>query len=181
VANRVLTPVVIVVPVVIAVLVATVVVVPVPYLMAVPVRLVPVAISIAIPSYLAAAVPAVVSVMIIACHTWISRKAPVVAVIGVVIISAAVVGIVIVSHAVPETRIIAETRFVGAPPLPVLPLALTVQTVVLHIVVMALCQPLAIGVIVVSAPVVAAVSVIRPGAIPVLGAAGKGQRSKNHS
>jgi hypothetical protein len=117
--------------------------------------------------------------MIIAYGARISGKAPVVAVIGVVVISAAIVSIVIVPHTVAESRIIAEACFVGAPPLPVFPLALTVQAVVLHIVVMALCQPLAVGVIVVSAPVVAAVSVIRTGVVPVLGAAGKGQRSNN--
>jgi hypothetical protein len=156
-----LAPVVVVVPVVIAVLIATIVVVPVPHLMSVPICLVSVAISIAVPSYLAAAVPAVVAVMIVAYRTRVSGKAPVVAVIGVVVISAAVVGIVIVPPAVVETGIIAETCFVGAPPLPVLPLALTVQAVVLHIVVMALRQPLAVGVIVISAPVVAPVSVIR--------------------
>jgi hypothetical protein len=172
------------------VFVAMIVVVAVPilavsYLMAVPICLVAVAISIAVPSYLAAAVPTVVAVMIIAYGALISRKAPAVGVIGVVVISAAVVSIVIVPHhagIVAEARVVilAEARFVGAPPLPVLPLALTVQAVVLHIVVVALCQPLAVGIIVVSAPVVAA-SVIRTGVVPVLGAAGEGKRSKDQS
>jgi hypothetical protein len=159
-----------------------------------------VAISIPVPSYLPAAVPAVVAVMIIDYRALISRKAPV---IGVVVFSAAVIAIMVVPYnsrvgaeavvvavtisiteaviiAVAEARILAEARFVGAPPLPVLPLALTVQAVVLHIVVMALREPLAVGVIVVSAPIVAA-AVIRAGVVPVLGAAGKDQRSKNQS
>jgi hypothetical protein len=99
------------------------------------------------------------------------------AVIVAVTISITEAVIIAVAEArVIEARIIAEASFVRTPPLPILPLALAVQAVVLHIVVMALCQPLPVGIIVVSAPVIAA-AVIRSGTVPVLGAAGKGQRS----
>jgi len=173
------------VPVVIVVFifVATVVVVPVPNLMAVLVGSVSIAVSIPVPSYLPVVVDppvigvvvisaAVVAIMVVPYNSRVDAEAVVVAV--TISITEAVI------IAVAEARIIAEARFVGAPPLPVFPLALTVQAVVLNIVVVPLCQPLAVGVIVVSAPVVAP-SVIRAGVVPVLGAAGEGQRSKNQS
>jgi hypothetical protein len=142
-----------------------------------------VAISVTVPSYLPATIAppiisvvvisaAVVAIMVVPYNSRVAAEAVVVAV--TISITEAVI------IAVAEARIIAEARFVGAPPLPVFPLALTIEAVVLNIVVVPLCQPLAIGVIVVRAPVVAP-SIIRIGAVPVLGAAGEGQRSKNQS
>src|SRR6476659_9923469 len=98
-----------------------------PHFVAVPVCLVAIAISISIPRYLAAAVPAV---MIIDYRALISRKAPVAAVVGIVIVSPAVVSVVIVPDAVAETRIISEARFILPTPFPIFPLALTVEPVV---------------------------------------------------
>ena len=135
----------------IVVFVAMVVVVPVPHLVAVPVTLVAISVSVSIPSYLAAAVPAVIAIMIIDYGTLISGKAPVVAIICVVVISAAVVSIMIVpDRAVAEARIIAEARFIGATPFPIFPLTLTAQPVVLDIVIAAFSQPLPVIRIVVS-------------------------------
>jgi hypothetical protein len=154
-----LTPVVIVIPVVIAVFVATFA-----YFVAIPVCLMAIAVSISIPRYLPAAVPAVVAVMIIDYRALISRKAPVVAVVGIVIVPAAVVSVVVIPDAITEARVVAEariiseSRFIRASPLPIFPLALTVQPVVLDIVVPALGQPFPIVRIVVS--VVAAGSAI---------------------
>jgi len=174
---------VVVVPVAIMIAVLVLAVLAVSYLMPVLVVAVTVAIAISVPSYLTAAVdppvigvvftsPALVAIMVVPYNSRVAAETVVVAV--TISITEAVI------IAVAEARIIAEARFVGAPPLPVFPLALTVQAVVLNIVVVPLCQPLAVGVIVVSAPVVAP-SVIRTGVVPVLGAAGEGQRSKNQS
>ena len=126
-----------------------------PHFMAVPVCLVAIAVSISIPRYLAAAVPAVVAVMIVDYRALISRKAPVAAVVGIVIVSPAVVSVVIVPDAVAETRIISEARFILPTPFPIFPLALTVEPVVFDVVIPALGKPFPIIRIVVS--VVAAV------------------------
>jgi len=114
-----------------------------PHIVAVSVCLVAIAVSVSLPSYLAAAVPAVVAVMIID-YRALSRKAPVVAVVGIVIVSPAVVSVVIVPDAVAETRIISEAGFILPSPFPIFPLALTVEPVVLHVVVATLGQPLAV-------------------------------------
>jgi hypothetical protein len=126
-----------------------------PHFMAVPVCPVTIAISISIPRYLAAAVPAVVAVMIVDYRALISRKAPVVAVVGIVIVSPAVVSVVIVPDAVAETWMISEARFILPTPFPIFPLALTVEPVVFDVVIPALGKPFPIIRIVVS--VVAAV------------------------
>jgi hypothetical protein len=153
-------------------------VIAVPHVVAIPVCLVAIAVSISLPSYLPAAIPAVIAVMIIDYGALISRKASIVAIIRVVVISPAVISVVIVPDAVAEPRIVPESCFVLASPFPVFPLALTVEPVVLHIVVPALCQPLPVIRIVVS--VVASGAVIASGAIvgiispiPVLRASGR--------
>jgi hypothetical protein len=116
--------------VVIAVFVAIFVVI-FPHLMAVPICLVAVAISISIPRYLPATVsPSVISVMVV---------------------SPPIVGVVIVpDNAVAEARIISEARFILAAPFPIFPLALAAQSVVLDIVIPAFSQPLPVIRIVVS-------------------------------
>jgi hypothetical protein len=131
-----------------------------------------VAVSIAIASYLPAAVPAVVAVMIV---PYCVR-----------VVAPAVVAIMVVPYCawiVAPARIIAQTRVIGSPPLPIFPLAFTAQPVELDIVIVPLRQPLAIGVIIVSAPVIRATavraSVIRTRVVPVLGAPGKCQRSQD--
>ena len=125
-----------------------------PHIVAISVCLVAIAVSVSLPSYLAAAVPAVVAVMIID-YRALSRKAPVVAVVGIVIVSPAVVSVVIVPDAVAETRIISEAGFILPSPFPIFPLALTVEPVVFDVVIPALGKPFPIIQIVVS--VVAAV------------------------
>jgi hypothetical protein len=161
----------IVIFVVIVVFVVTSVVIAVPHIVAIPVCLVAVAVSISLPSYLPAPVPAVISVMIIDYRALISRKAPIVAVVGIVVVSAAVISVVIVPDAVAEARIVPEARFVLPTPLPIFPLALTAQPVVLDIVISALSQPFPIIRVVVS--VIASGAVIRViSPIPVLRASG---------
>jgi hypothetical protein len=125
----------------------------------------PVAISIAVARYLAISVPAAIAV--IPYCAWI--------------IAPAVVAVVIIPYCtrvVAPARIIAQTRIVRPPPFPIFPLALAVQPVVLNVVVIPLCQPLAIGIVVIIAAVVGAsirTSVIRARVVPVLGAPGKSQ------
>jgi hypothetical protein len=93
------------------------------------------------------------------------------AVIGVVVIPAAVIAVMIVcvtpigciALIVPESRVLVEASFILASPFPIFSLALTVEPVVLHIVIPALCQPLPVIRIVVS--VVASGTVIASGAI----------------
>jgi hypothetical protein len=110
------------IPVVVAVFVVIFVVV-LPHLMAVPVCLVAIAVSISIPRYLPATVPP--------------------SIVSVMIVSSPVIGIMIVpDYAVAEARIVSESCFVLASPLPIFLLALTIEPVVLDIVVPALCQPL---------------------------------------
>jgi hypothetical protein len=119
-------PVVIVIAVLVMVLVAIF-----PHVMAIPVVPVAIAISISLPSYLPAAVPPPI--------------------ISIMVVSAAVVGVMVVPYRmIAEARIVAETRFVLASPLPVFPLAFTAQPVVLDIVIPALSQPLTVIRIVVS-------------------------------
>jgi hypothetical protein len=142
-----------------------------PHIVAIPVCLVAIAISIPLPSYLPVAVPPpIIAVMIIDYRTLISRKAPIVAVVGIVIVSAAVVSVVIVPDVVAEARIISEARLVLASPFPVFPLAFAVQPVVFHIVIPALGKPFPIIRVVVS--VVASGAIIRVISIPVLCASG---------
>jgi hypothetical protein len=132
--------------VVIAVLIATIVMVPILYFVAIPVCLVAIAVSISIPSYLPAAVrPAIISVMVIRVTT-----------IGCVALILA------------EARIIAETRFILASPIPIFLLAFTVEPVVLDVVIPAFGKPLAVVRIIL--PVVAAISAVRVRivSIPVL-------------
>jgi hypothetical protein len=145
----------IVIFVVIPVFVATVVVVPVPRLVAIPVCLVAIAVSISIPSHLPAAVPPpIVGVMVVPDYAVAEAR--------VVILA--------------KARVISEARFVQASPFQIFPLPLTAQPVVLDIVVAPLRQPLAVSVVVISAPVRRA-SIVRTGAVPVFGAPGKSQRS----
>jgi|SRR5882724_561668 len=136
------------IPVVVAVFVVVL-----PHLMAVPVCLVAIAVSISIPRYLPAAVPP--------------------SVVSVMIVSSPIIGIMIVpDYAVAEARIVSEACLVLASPFPIFPLALTVQPVVLDIVVPALCQPL--PVIRIILPIVAAGAVIRiVSSISVLCASGR--------
>jgi len=147
-----------VIPIPIAIFVVTSVVIAVPHVVAIPVCSVAVAISIPLPSYLPAAVPS--------------------AIIGIVVVAAAVIRVMVVPYVIPEARVLAEASFVLASPFPIFPLALTVEPVVLHIVIPALCQPLPVIRIVVS--VVAFGAVIASGAIiriispiPVLRASGR--------
>lgn len=143
-----------------------------PHIVAIPVCLVAITVSISLPSYLPAAVPAVIAVMIIDYRALISRKAPIAAVVGIVIISAAVISVVIVPDVVAETRIVPEARFVLPTPFPIFPLALTAQPVVLDIVISALSQPFPIIRVVVSVIASGAViGIISP--IPVLRASGR--------
>lgn len=148
-------------------IVITVLVFAVSGIVAVPVSLMPIVISVAITGYLAAAVPTVVTVMVVA-------KAAVVAItISVSVVVSIAEAVIIV---VTEARIIAQSCVVRTPPFPVFPLALTAQAVVFDIVVTPLCQPLAVGVVVIGAAVIrAATSVIRTGVVSVLGAPGKRQ------
>jgi hypothetical protein len=90
--------------------------------------------------------------MIIDYRALISRKAPIVAVVGIVVISAAVISVMVVpDHAiVAEARIVPEARLVLASPLPIFALSLTAEPVVLDIVISAFSQPLPVIRIVVS-------------------------------
>jgi hypothetical protein len=175
-----LTP--IMVPVVIAVFVAIF-----PHFVAVPVCLMAIAVSISIPRYLPAAVPAVVAVMIIDYRALISRKAPVVAVVGIVIVPAAVVSVVVIPDAITEARVVAEARivsescFIRASPLPIFPLALTVEPVVFNIVVPALSQPFPIVRIVVSVVAAGSAICVWVVLIPMLRASSGQNRSRSQS
>jgi hypothetical protein len=172
------------VPVVIAVFVAIF-----PHFVAVPVCLMAIAVSISIPipRYLPAAVPAVVAVMIIDYRALISRKAPVVAVVGIVIVPAAVVSVVVIPDAITEARVVAEARivsescFIRASPLPIFPLALTVEPVVFNIVVPALSQPFPIVRIVVSVVAAGSAICVWVVLIPMLRASSGQNRSRSQS
>jgi hypothetical protein len=143
-----------------------------PHIVAIPVCLVAIAVSISLPSYLPAAIPAVIAVMIIDYGALISRKASIVAIIRVAVISPAVISVVIVPDAVAEPRIVPEARFILPSPFPIFPLALTAQPVVLDIVISALSQPFPIIRVVVSVIASGAViGIISP--IPVLRASGR--------
>jgi hypothetical protein len=148
-----------------------------PHIVAIPVCLVAIAVSISLPSYLPAAVPAVIAVMIIDYRALISRKAPIAAVVGIVIISAAVISVVIVPDVVAETRIVPEARFVLPTPFPIFPLALTAQPVVLDIVISAFSQPFPVIRVVVS--VVASRAVIGIISIAMLRASGGHNRPQS--
>jgi len=152
-----------------------------PHIVAISVCLVAIAVSVSFLSYLSAAVPApIIAVMIIDYRALISRKAPIVAVVRIVIVSAAVISVVIVPDAVAETRIVPETRFVLPTPFPIFPLAFAVEPVVFHIVIPALGKPFPIIRVVVS--VVASGAVIRViSSIPVLCASGGHDCSQSQS
>src|SRR5690348_9039164 len=107
-------------------IVITVLVFAVSCIMAVPVSLMPVVVSVAIASYLPAAIPAVVAVVIVAIACVIAITIPV-----SVVVSIAEAVIIVVTKA----RIIAQTGVVQTPPFPIFPLALTAQAVVFDIVV----------------------------------------------
>src|ERR1051326_864784 len=150
------------------VIAVSVLVLVVPHLMAVPVCLVTITVSIAVASYLPVFVPAVIPVMIVAYDALISQRAAVVPVSIAIVISVAEAVII----AVAEPRIIAEARFVRPPPLPVFALPLTAQAVVLDVVVTPLRQPLPVSIVIVGASIIWAAA-IRTGAVPVLSAPGK--------
>lgn|SRR5579871_1862318 len=159
------------IPVAVVVVIAIMVLVAIfPHIVAIPVCLVAIAVSISLPSYLPAAVSSVVAVTIIDYRALISRKAPIVAVVGIVIVSTAIVSVVIVPDAVAEARVIAEARLILASPFPIFPLAFTAQPVVLDIVIPAFSEPFPVIRVVVS--VVASRAVIRVISIPVLCASG---------
>jgi hypothetical protein len=148
---------VIVISIVIAVFVVTFVVIAVPHFMAVPVRLVAIAVSISIPSYLPAAVdPPVIRVVVVSAAV-VSPK-----VVSVMIVPDSVVaetGIVILV----EARVISKARFVLASPFPIFPLPFAAEPVVFDIVVPAFRQPLPVVRIVpiIAIPVISAAAVIR--------------------
>ena len=146
-----LAPVTISVVIIFVVLVAFIVIA-VPHLVAVPIPLMTISVSIAGLSV-----------------------SPAAAVIGVVVVPPAVISIMIVSYdalIIAEARVVTKARFVLASPFPIFPLALTAQTVVLDIVIPAFSKPLPVVRIVVS--VVAAGAVIRiVSSISVLRASGR--------
>jgi hypothetical protein len=89
--------------------------------------------------------------MIIDYGALISGKAPVVAIICVVVISPAVVSVMIIpDDAITEARVLSEASLVLASPFPIFALAFTAQPVVLDIVIAAFSQPLPVIRIVVS-------------------------------
>jgi hypothetical protein len=104
---------------------------------------------------------------------------------GASVSSAAIIRVVVIpivpydALIVAEPRIIAKTRFVLPTPLPVFPLALTAQPVVLDIVVPAFRQPLPVVRIVIS--VVASGAVIWIISIPMLRASGGHDCSQSQS
>jgi hypothetical protein len=104
---------------------------------------------------------------------------------GASVSSAAIIRVVVIpivpydALIVAEPRIIAEAGFILASPLPVFPLALTAQPVVLDIVISAFRQPLPVVWIVVS--VVAAGAVIGIISIPMLRASGGHDSSQSQS
>jgi hypothetical protein len=143
-----------------------------PHVVAVPVCLVAIAVSISIPRYLPAAVPPpVVSVMVVSSAV-VGVVAVPSSVIGIVVVSAAVISIMIVpDNSVPEAQIISEARFILASPFPIFPLAFSVEPVVFNIVIPALGQPFPVIWVVRSViAVVPPVSVIGIVSIMVLGA-----------
>jgi len=156
------------------------------YFVAVPVCLMAIAVSISIPRYLPAAVPAVVAVMIIDYRALISRKAPVVAVVGIMIVSPAVVSVVVIplvpqNSVIAEARIISEARFIRASPFPIFPLALTVEPIVFNIVVPALGKPFPIVRIVVSVVAAGSAICVWVVLIPMLCASSGQNRSRSQS
>jgi hypothetical protein len=127
--------------VVIAVLIFAVFVFAVSHIVAVPICPMTVAVSIAIAGYLPVAVYAVVAIMVIPYNSRVAAEAVIIA--------------------IAEAGILAQTCIIHTPPLQIFPLALTAQPVVFDIVVASLRQPLAVSVVVIGAPVIAASSVIR--------------------
>jgi hypothetical protein len=135
----------------------------VPHLVAVPVCSVAITVSVAVASNLPVLVPAVIPVMIVAYDPLISRRT-------------------VVAISLPEAVVvaIAEARLIGAPPLPIFPLPLTAQPVVLDVIVVPLGQPLPVSIVVIGAPIIGSF-IVRTRAVSVLGASGKGQRSQDES
>jgi hypothetical protein len=141
-------------------------------------------IFVAILSHLVPILIVVVAISIsIACPCDVVGRTPIVA---VMIVSPAIVSVMVIpddaiaeARIVVKARIIAETRFVLASPLQILPLALTAQPVVFDIVVPAFDKPLAVVWIVLS--IVAPVAGIGAALIPMLCASGRHDCSQSQS
>jgi hypothetical protein len=125
-----------------------------------------VAVTIAVARYLPAAVPAVIAVVIV----------PETAVVAVTVSIAKTIIVVVA-----EARIVSEAGFIRASPLPIFPLALTAEAVVVNVVVPAFDKPLPIVRIIL--PVVAAIPPVCVWivSIPMLRAPGGQNGSRSQS